>query len=207
MATGGERSGAGRPRSRGICELSMPFDIRELVRRKLLRPRAWFPWHWYQGTERIASIGVQVRADVVIANYTLTPNSGGARRVECVLEVDWCAGGFGARQTFLCPKCGDGCVVVYFRGGTFACRKCQRLGYASEAETMIGRLWRKQKKIERRLAGGADEWDGAKPTGMHQSTFNRFVDALDQIEQAKGHAFTVKCLPFLTKIGFRLPSY
>ena len=66
---------------------------------------------------------------------------------------------------FRCPRCGDRCVVVYFGGGTFACRKCMRLGYASEAETMIGRLWRKQKKIERRLAGGADEWDGAKPNG------------------------------------------
>jgi hypothetical protein len=206
MGTGGSRAGAGRPRWRGICEQSMPFDIRELARRQRLIVGAVFQWRWFQGTKQIGLISVQVRPGVVIANYTLTPISGGTRRVECTIKVDRCAGGFGSRPMFCCPKCGHRCAVVYFGGVTFACRGCLRLGYASEAENLIGRLWRKQAKIERRLAGGADAWDGAKPIRMHQSTFDRLICALDQIEQDKSSAFTRNHLPLLMKIGFRLPG-
>lgn len=202
MSTGGSRVGAGRPRVRGICEQSMPFDIRELVRRKLLQPGTSFPWHWYRGEERIGTIDVRARTDAVIVNYTWSPIRGGTRHVECVLGIDYCAGGFGSRPMFWCPECRGRCAIVYFGGIAFACRKCRKLGYASEAENLIDRLWRKQKKIERRLAGGADEWDGAKPNGMHQSTFDRFAEALDRIEHEKSLAFTLNCLPLLMKIGF-----
>ncbi len=185
MGTGGSRIGAGRPRSRGICELSMPFDIRELVRYRSLKPGISFPWHWSQREKRIGMVNVRTRTNAVIVNYTWSPIRDCTRHVECVLGIDYCAGGFGARPMFLCPECGNRCAIVYFGGINFACRKCRKLGYASEAENLIDRLWRKQKKIERHLAGGADEWDGAKPNGMHQSTFERFEDALDQIEQEK----------------------
>jgi hypothetical protein len=206
MGTGGSRVGAGRPRSRGICEQSMPFDIRQLVRQKLLRPGTSFPWHWFLDEKEVASIRVHVGLGRIIIAGVLRRSGGGIHNFERRLEFVQCPGGFGLRQMFRCPRCGNSCAVVYFSGVTFACRKCLRLGYASEAENLIGRLWRKQKKIERRLAGGADEWDGAKPIGMHQSTFDRLICALDQIEREKSFAFTLNYLPSLTKIGFRLPS-
>jgi hypothetical protein len=206
MGTGGRRRGAGRPRERGLCEQSFAFDIRKLAQRGQLRPGASFPWRWYEGATRVGSINVQVQDGAVIASYALSSDHGISRRVDCTLEIDRCAGGFGSRRMFRCPKCGKRCAVVYCGGGTFACRKCLGLGYASEAENVIGRIWRKQKKIEQRLAGGAGEWDGEKPRGMHQSTFDRLVEALDQIEYEKSQAFDLNCMSFLKEIGYGPPG-
>src|SRR3569623_1860609 len=142
---GGSRYGAGRPGWRRKCEQSQALDIRQLHRRKLLYPGAWFSWKW-------------------------TNNYG---------EV---------RAWFRCPQCWRRCAVVYFGapGGRYACRKCLRLAYMSEAEGAMDRLWRKQRKLERPLG---DEYE--KPKGMHWRTYERLTERINDIEQEKDSLFVV----------------
>jgi hypothetical protein len=198
MGTGGERYGAGRPGWRRKCEYSLPLDIRQLVKRKLLMPGLTYGWNWSSGTEPAGSVGVRVESDRVILSYQRT---GTGKSQQSSLWLDRCAGGYGARRMFACPWCGKRIAIVYFGAGGFACRSCLRLAYASEAESTMDRLWRKQRKIERRLAGGAGDWDGWKPKGMHQTTFDRLTEKIDQIEQDKDVVFAVQFAPLMRRLG------
>ena len=53
---------------------------------------------------------------------------------------------YGARAYFRCPRCGRRCEAVYLVLGRSACRKCQRLGYRSQAHRP-GSLWRTLERI------------------------------------------------------------
>lgn len=204
MGTGGSRYGAGRPGWRRKCEQSMAFDIRQIARRGLLDAGNCFAWHWSSGGDPVGSVSVRVESDRVILSYQRT-SDGESQQVECGLWMERCNGGYGSRRMFVCPRCGKRCAVVYFAGNYFACRKCLRLAYLSEAEDSMSRLWRKQRRIERRLAGEAGEWDGwRKPKGMHQVTFDRLRGKIDQIEQAKDRAFVAHMSPLLMRLGLNL---
>lgn len=204
MGSGGSRYGAGRPGWRRKCERSMPFDIRQLMRRDLLSPGQSYRWNWSSGADRVRSINVRVEADQVVLSCRHTSH-GEPQWTDHTLLIQHCAGGYGSRRMFACPRCCRLCAVVYSNGSNFACRKCLKLVYLSEAEDAIGRLWRKQRKIERRLAGGDDEWNGwMKPKGMHQTTFERLTDRIGQIEQEKDRAFVADVLPFLKRCGVNL---
>jgi hypothetical protein len=79
----------------------------------------------------------------------------------------------------------------------FACRHCSKLAYTSQSEDVTSRLWRKQRKIERRLAGGAGDWNGwRKPKGMHQTTFDRLRASIADIEREKDKAFIAMAMGF-----------
>jgi len=147
---------------------------------------------------------VQVDENRVLLTYSRTFN-GAAQSGQSALWLDSCAGGYGSRRMFACPRCGRRCQVVYFGGNGFACRKCLKLVYLSEAKDAVDRLWQKQRKIERRLAGGDDKWNGwRKPKGMHQVTFDRLREMIGQIEQAKDMAFVIHMQPFLRRCGMKL---
>lgn len=198
MGTGGSRYGAGRPGWRRKCERSMPFDIRELARRDLLTPGQYYCWHWSSGTDHVGSVNVRVESDRVILLYQRNSN-GESQWTECTLWIERCAGGYGSRRVFACPRCGQRCAIVYSGSNGFACRKCLRLVYLSESGDAIDRLWRKQRKIERRLAGKADNWNGWKPKGMHQTTFYRLMEKIGRIEQKRDDAFVIHMQPFLRR--------
>lgn len=182
----------------------MPLDIRQLARRDLMKPGIWYGWHWSSDGERVGSISFSTVGypDSLKLSYQWTPHGGEARNVECRLLLARVAGGFGSRPMFLCPDCRRCCAVVYFGGWRFACRKCLNLAYASEAEDGMGRLWRRQLKIERRLSGGGGEWDGwSRPKGMHARTFERLRERIFKIEQAKD-ALLAMHLPRWVPEGF-----
>ncbi len=66
----------------------------------------------------------------------------------------------------------------------------------------MGRLWRKQRKIERRLI-----YDGSyyqKPKGMHWRTFKRLTDKVDEIEEQKDIVCLSRLGPFMMRSGFSL---
>lgn len=198
MGTGGSRYGAGRPGWRRKCEQSMPFDIRQLARHGRLTAGQHYCWYWSSGGDRVGSVNVRVESDRVILSYQRTSN-GESRQMECSLWIERCAGGYGSRRMFACPRCGQRCAIVYFGSNGFACRKCLRLVYLSESGDAIDRLWRKQRKIERRLAGKADNWGGWKPKGMHQATFDRLMEKIGRIERKRDAAFVIHMQPFLRR--------
>lgn len=206
VAKGGSRFGAGRPQTRGICEWSMPLDVRELARRGLLRPGERFAWHWIGPRGQRASIGAEVQVGAVIVACTVARAGGNSRYVECTVKIDQCAGGFGSRPMFRCPRCDARCAVIFCSTARFACHTCLKLGYQSEAENLLFRLLRKQRKLERRLSCSASAWDGSKPYGMHLSTFARLTVALAEAKNAKYRAIVADALQFLARCGVKLPS-
>lgn len=83
----------------------------------------------------------------------------------------------GSRIWFLCPLCGRRCSVLYCDPvRAWACRVCCKGRYASEVESPIKRLYRRARKLRRRLG----QTDGnmslpfpGKPLHMHWSTYLR----------------------------------
>lgn len=190
MGAGGMRFGAGRPGWKRKAEQSMAFDVRQVARKGLLRPGA-FSWHWTSNYgERVGSVGVRVAGDAerVTLSYQWTPYNSEPLHIDCSLWIERTPCNYGGtRPWFLCPSCGRRCAVVYFdaAGGRYACRHCLRVAYLSQSEDETGRLWRKQRKIERKLVVGADEWNWEKHKGMHHQTFGRLWDRYWQLEMRR----------------------
>lgn len=182
----------------------MPFDIRKLARIGRLTPGQYFSWQWTSDGEPVGSVSVRSEVNRVVLSYQRTIN-GEAQQMECTLWIKRCAGGYGTRPMFTCPRCGKRCAVVYFGGNGWACRKCLRLVYLSEAEDAMGRLWRKQRKIEGRLLDGENYYQ--KPKGMHWRTFNQLTDKIDKIEQQKDMACFAHLGPLLMRSGLKLSDF
>ena len=180
---GGYRYNAGRPGWRRKCEHKLRFDIRVLHRKGRLAAGQYFSWYWSRDEERVATISVMTFPGAVELEYTWTPHGCDARHVRCRVELARRACRFGGeRSWFQCPDCGRMCAVLFglSRRGNFACRVCQRLTYASEAESPIDRSWRAQRKLEARLTD-----QGKRPTGMRRRTFERICEKLGAIEERR----------------------
>lgn len=196
---GGIRYRAGRPGWRRKCEDMLRFDIRHLRRKERLAAGQWYSWQWSRDGERIATIGVQTYSDAVVLSYTWTPYERDARSINCRIQLTRTPCNFGGRRTsFLCPDCGRVCLVLFGISwrGNFACRVCQRLAYASEAESRIDRCWRQSRKLEAKLTD-----DGGPPKGMHQKTFERICQKLEAIEQRKDDLFLPGLFRLARKFG------
>lgn len=206
MGAGGMRCGAGRPGWKRKAEQSMSFDVRQIARKGLLRPGA-FSWHWTSNYgERVGSVGVRVASDPerVILTYQWTPYNSEPRHVECSLQIERTPCNYGGvRPWFRCPSCGRRCAVVYYGapGGRYACRRCVRVAYLSQCEDESGRLWRRQRKVERKLAGDVGEWNGwQKPKGMHQRTFDRLRNQIWELEMRRDEVFEVQAASLLRRL-------
>lgn len=195
MGKGGWRFGAGRPGWRRKCEHSQALDVRAIHQKNLLSAGVSFGWQWTDnGGQQTASIGVSVEPALVVLNYQWTPYGQAPRSVTSALPIVRTPCHFGGhRPWFRCPRCDQRCARVYFGGGRFLCRTCQRLGYASEAEDGIGRLWRKQTKLENRL-----DPKGGKPKRMHWTTYDRICNDIARVEQQKDELF---CIGAARRIG------
>lgn len=204
MPKGGWRWNAGRPGWKRKAEQSLRLDVRDLQRCGRLKPGTAFSWHWSYGDEPAGSIGIGVEAGRVVLRYVWTPQGGAATPIECpipLIETPCHYGG--TRLWFACPCCGRRCAVVYFGGRVYACRKCLNVAYASQSEDQTNRLWRKQRKIERKLSGGAGEWNRwQKPKGMHQATFDRLREQVYECEAARDEIlcqYATRIFPHLRK--------
>jgi hypothetical protein len=89
----------------------------------------------------------------------------------------------GARSWFHCPRCSARVAKLYLRESGFLCRGCHRIAYASQSEDPIGRAWRAQQKIERRLS---EDWE--RPSGMHRSTYERLIARICKHEETREDA-------------------
>lgn len=81
----------------------------------------------------------------------------------------------GQRASFVCPACHRSVFLLYKRHGSFKCRHCSGLSYASQSEDPVSRSMRKTTKLLRKLSPDACIMTGVpdRPKGMHQTTYNR----------------------------------
>lgn len=89
----------------------------------------------------------------------------------------------GQRQWFACPNCHRRVAVLFLRVNRFFCRRCNRIAYGSQSDDALGRTWRKQAKIERRLG---ENWQ--RPNGMHQATYTKLLATILDCEERRDAA-------------------
>jgi hypothetical protein len=181
-------SGSGR-RGGGRCTDDMyRLDIRAIKRSGLLDDGRLFTWAWRCNGERVASVGLWIDADA--ARLTCTWGRAASAGVAPQPESQWvgltstaCALG-GQRSWWVCPThgCGRRVAILYGMHRVFACRRCQRLAYRSQRETVTNLAIRRAEKLRRRLGWepGFLNDQGGKPKGMHWRTywrlFRQYVD-------------------------------
>lgn len=196
MGSGGYRYGAGRPASHVKAEHCLRLDVRELARRDMLAGGFYF-WRWsnsYTG-EEVGSIGINTGAGRARLNYS----HNGQSINDDVRIVETACNYGGARPWFMCPRCSRRVAVLCLRSGRFMCRHCGRVVYASQADDVMGRAWRRQAKLEARLAEG---W--RRPKGMHRATRERIVNGIFDCERRRDEALSayVHRLGLLGDLGF-----
>lgn len=178
MSRGGSRFGAGRPGWHVKAEHCRSIDARRWAREGILQAGRSGGWAWTDPDtgKQSASIGYAVAGNVLTLSYRMndTPMD---QRVP-ILSTGCNYGG--RRFWFGCPWCGKRVAFLYLRSRGFACRKCNRIAYASQSEDELGRTWRKQSKIERRLG---DNWQ--RPKGMHRTTRDRLVSVIIECEERR----------------------
>lgn len=185
MSRGGMRYGAGRPGYRAKAEQLHRVDVRQWARQGYLRGACVFSWSWNRGGEHSGAIGVHVHSpDVLTLRYTVTQNDV-AREVADRVTITRTACPYGGtRPWFNCTRCACRVAVLYLRWGRFACRHCQRVAYSSQAEDVMDRTWRTQRKIEAILG---EHW--RRPKGMRRHTYERLMDKLEACEARRDVAF------------------
>lgn len=182
MARGGYRMGAGRPARHFKVEQCLSLDARRLAREGVLlaAASAWRVWTWREAeTGRIkGEVSFRVEPCAVSVVYVVQRQPM-TQRIP-ILSTPCRFGGH--RQWFGCPCCGGRVAILYMRVGSFACRKCHRLVYASQSEDEIGRLRRRQAKLERRVT-----WPGPRPRGMHTTTRDKLLERIFDCEERREH--------------------
>jgi len=154
-------------------------DVRRWQRDGVLTSGRAFRWCWTRNGETLGSIDVVAQVDHITLSYQ--HRSGGAEwkdeRCSVRLTRTPCRYG-GTRRWFMCPEvgCGRRVALLYCRG-TFGCRACHGLAYASQRESAGDRAVRKANSIRQRLGWlpGVLNGIGDKPKGMHWSTFERLI--------------------------------
>lgn len=194
MGTGGWRLGAGRPGWRRKLEHCLVLDVRRLARVGLLFPHRWTSWRWKWDSsgEESGSVGIRGGKEAITLEYQ---QKGDPVSFPIRLTYTPCNFG-GSRPWFICPACWRRRAVLAYGGGGWYCRCCLKLAYTSEAEDAMGRLWRKQRKIEKRLGP-----DGERPKRMHWRTYERIWEQIEEIEGLKDEVLISSLLPYLDSLG------
>lgn len=196
MSRGGSRYGAGRPASHLKTGAAIRLGVRDLQRHGAFKcAAATVDLTWSNG----ATIRAHVAGDSVTLEYQFN-FAEGWRDISKRVGIDRtpCHYG-GARLWFVCPRCYGRTASLYLRGWP-GCRKCSRLVYASQSDDVLARSWRRTRKLERRLSGGAEQWNYRRPKGMRVATFERLREALWREEEVREEQLAL----FAARWGFAL---
>ena len=168
MGRGGARYNAGRPAYRGKAEHCLRIDVRRMNRRGYLFGGGTLNFH--VGDEPAGSISYSNGDGSLILSYALN----GEARTQRVPSGTPAATSAAHGRGLVARTAPWRVAVLYLRRGGFYCRRCARVSYSSQSEDVIGRAWRKEAKIERRLG---EDWE--RPKGMHWSTYERLIGELE----------------------------
>ena len=182
---GGMGSGGHNQR---LCRLEhcRKLDAAILQRRGLLRNGAEGTAEWTLPDGKQASIAIEGGNHSIVLKYKAkTGNSGGWQQVSDYFPITWSARHFGGAQAYLiCCGCGRRVRFLYFNTLRFRCRTCHRLVHASSQESTGDRATRKNQKLRKQLGAPLGLGDIVlRPKGMHQVTFNSFIERICEAEQ------------------------
>jgi hypothetical protein len=178
---------------RTTCESCRSIDVRRWHREKRLQAGQYFSWSWTRVGEPFGDIGVRTEADKVVLMFRAQHwQDSQWKSVEQRVPVTWTECHLGGRRPwFVCSVytggryCGRRVAILYGAGELFACRRCYRLAYVSQYETVRHRGLGKARKIRMQLGGSPNvlEEFPDRPKGMHRRTYERLHRAYDNAAQ------------------------
>lgn len=161
----------------------LSLQVHSLARSGVLKGGYASIWSWWCNDRKTASIGIEAAFDSIRLSYKA---DGQPMSYSIQLEHTACHFG-GTRPWFCCPACGRRVAVLYSRG-TFVCRQCAGLNYASQNEAARWRANSAAWKIRFALGLKAGDIRPAytipKAKGRHWKTHWRMIARLERLEGA-----------------------
>jgi hypothetical protein len=161
------------------------IDVRYLAQQGYLQAGRSWSLYWSCNGEPSGNISGITQETTIVLTYRI--REWGAEEWEDVrqtIPLTRTACNFGGeRPWLLCPAC-ERRVATLYMGTRARCRHCSNLAYGSQNENAIDRMFRKARRIRRRL--GVEESCEApilfKPKGMHQKTFDHLRKEVQRLE-------------------------
>jgi hypothetical protein len=203
--------GSGRPggSGRATVESCRSLDVDRLRRAGCLEPGWRGNWRWTEDGETVAWIGLRAEPDLLRLHYRVGLAGGEWQEVRETVRLVRVPCRFGGtRPYFVCPgvvdgvACGRRVAKLHGAGRCFLCRRCYRLGHASQREGGLDRTLRRADKIRRRLGGepGLAARFPARPKGMWRRTYERLRWTVFEAEMAADAAIDAR----LTQVDAKL---
>jgi len=167
----------------------------------MLRSGSMGTLSWSCNGETTGSIRYSMLTDKMVLNYRHRQHGDDWQNVtdEVYLDETPCNYG-GSRKWFICPTCRKRVGILYGPGKFFRCRNCYCLSYSNQSESKLDRLYRKARKIRRKLDIGSEWWGPdnlsepifEKPKGMRWKTFERLSKAENQLQEDIDYGFLMR---------------
>ena len=163
--------------TRRVIDTVEYLDVRILSRQGVLREGVQAVITWRQGQQGECSIKLACERWGIVLTYRAQRAGGAWQTVHQEIAVERIRTGFGMRALLRCSECQRRVALVYLSDRLiFVCRVCRALPYASQCERLDDRLYRRMRKLRKRVgaANGVMEqplWHYPKPKYMHQSTY------------------------------------
>ena len=174
---GSGRIGAGGKKN--ITESYCSIDVRQWQRNGMLSDGHRFRTNWSIGQSMSLQLQTRVEAGCLVFQSSLKEPDSESQNWSQTIFIDRtpCHLG-GERPWFLCPVrgCGRRVAILYF-AGSFACRHCCNLAYASQRQSPETRSANRVNKTRAKLGWKPGFLNGVewKPKGMHWKTFGRLI--------------------------------
>jgi hypothetical protein len=112
------------------------LDVRELQRKKVLRPGQLATMTWSRNGEQTGAIQILSSESAITLIYKYQRHGQEWESVRQHISLTWTSAYFGGqRPWFICSNCGKRVAIIYGVGKYFACRKCYDLTYTSCQES------------------------------------------------------------------------
>ena len=136
------------------CEHYPTIDIRSHHQRKLVTQLGTrISWRWNRDGRPHCYVDLEFYYDHVILSDVTDPTTRSAISIQLLRTP--CHFG-GTRLWFKCPGCRRRCAKLYFCDGSFRCRRCHELGYASQLVASVDRPRLIAQRIRRSLGGSSN---------------------------------------------------
>ncbi len=185
--------GSGRPTGTGRAKVEQyhALDVNKLHRSGCLRAGWAGGWRWSTNDEQVARIDLRADVGQLVLDYKYRIVGGQCNHVvERVHIVQQPCRYGGVRPYFVCPGVTGGIachrrVAKLFCAGSFLCRRCHCLVYASQSERIWDRKLRRTNKIRTRLGGdpGTEAIFPPRPKGMWERTYESLLYEVNQTEE------------------------
>ena len=181
---GGFGSG-GHNRRRDYLEQFRKLDAAYLQKQGILTDgwRGHISWTTRSGDK--PSISIDGERDSVLIHYRARSDDADEwTPIRERFDIEWSPRHLGGAQAyFLCCRCNRRSRFLYLANLRFRCRTCHRLIHASSQEQPGNRATRKNQKLRGKLGASLALGDFvARPKGMHQRTYQRYLDRIHEAE-------------------------